>query len=611
SMLIGVDIDGKVTQWNKTAERSTGIAPGAARGKPLFEVFPRLGAEMGNLIESIRTREIKQERKKLLASKNGDRYEDVVIYPLVANGVEGAVIRIDDATERVRIEALALAKEKAEAANHAKSVFLANMSHEIRTPLNAVTGFSELLSSLVSDKKQKSYLDSIKTAGKSLLTLINDILDLSKIEAGMMEMEYERVNPGMIFHEIEQIFNMSITGKGLQFIIDIDDDLPSALIIDETRLRQVLVNLVGNAVKFTQKGYIRLSARMIYKKEDRSEIDLIVSVEDTGVGIPEEDQKDIFESFKQRHGQSAGKYGGTGLGLSISKRLVEMMGGRIAVSSRLGVGTTFEITLESVHAAASEGVVEDEESLDMAHITFNHAKILVVDDVESNRDLLKEILSAVELDVLTAVNGQEAILLAEEYRPDAIIMDIRMPVMDGVEATKRLKENPKTMDAPIIALTASVRSSDKNNMLKIGMDGYLAKPVRTRELLGELSRYLAHARKEAPGSPAGRSSRASIMEEIRKNPELNEIVRENIAPACGKLSQAMKMSEVKAFGEELKNLGREYNVETLEGYGAELEEAAKSYNLMDIDSILNELKKLKKSGARPCADKKRFTRSAR
>ncbi|MCP4686994.1 MAG: PAS domain S-box protein, partial [Desulfobacterales bacterium] len=173
SMLIGVDIDGKVTQWNKTAERSTGIAPGAARGKPLFEVFPRLASEMGNLTESIRTREIKQERKKLLASKNGDRYEDVIIYPLVANGVEGAVIRIDDATERVRIEALAIAKEKAEAANHAKSVFLANMSHEIRTPLNAVTGFSELLSSLVSDKKQKSYLDSIKTAGKSLLTLIN------------------------------------------------------------------------------------------------------------------------------------------------------------------------------------------------------------------------------------------------------------------------------------------------------------------------------------------------------------------------------------------------------------------------------------------------------
>ncbi|MCP4693284.1 MAG: PAS domain S-box protein [Desulfobacterales bacterium] len=527
-----------------------------------------------------------------LLTRNGDRRHCSFSTDLIYVGEKERLLTVaNDITGRkLAEEALKKAKEAAEAANRTKSEFLANMSHEIRTPLNAVTGFSELLSSLVSDQRQKSYLESIKTAGKSLLTLINDILDLSKIEAGMMKIEYERVNPRIIFNEIEQIFNMSIAEKGLEFIIDIDEDLPSTLILDETRLRQVLVNLVGNAIKFTTAGYIRLSADKNYKTDDRSKVDLIISVEDTGVGIPEEDQKNIFQSFKQRHGQSTRKYGGTGLGLTISKRLVEMMRGRIEVSSKFGVGTTFGITLGEVHVATTEARTKEKESSDADHITFKNARILVVDDVESNRDLLKEMLGGVNLDVLTAENGEEAILVAEAYRPDAIIMDIRMPVMDGVEATRRLKKSPKTRETPVIALTASAKLSDKEEMLRIGLDGYLVKPVRARELLGELSRYLVHEEKTPVGPDRGAPPMASTMEEIRKKPELNKLLREKIAPACKKLSKAMKMKEIKAFAETLEKLGAEYEVEALKEYGARLHEAAKSYNLADIDGILNEFK---------------------
>lgn len=594
SMLIGVDIDGRVTQWNKTAEKTTGVASDVARGKALSDVFPRLASETEQIADSIRIRKIKQDRKTHRLAENGIRYEDVTIYPLIANGVEGAVIRIDDVTERVRIEELEIAKEKAEAANKAKSVFLANMSHEIRTPLNAVTGFSELLSSLVTDPRKKSYLKSIKTAGKTLLLLINDILDLSRIEAERMALFYEPVSLRLVLDEIGQILKMKITKKNLQFTIDVDKDLPRALMLDETRIRQVLLNLAGNAVKFTDRGYIRITVKKSFKTDDRRKVDLTITVEDTGIGIREEDREAIFESFKQRYGQSARKYGGTGLGLTISKKLVEMMGGRITVKSEWGVGSTFEISLNGVLSATLEEAAKDEDLERIDNITFEKAKILVVDDVESNRDLLKEMLVSVNLDVLTADNGEAAILLAEEYRPDAIIMDIRMPVMDGVEATKRLKNNPKTMNTPIIILTASSRLRDRERMLKLGLDGYLVKPIRTRELLGELARYLEPLeRKEPENVDRGGPSTASIVEAMERSPELREIIREEVAPACGELSRAMKMKDIRAFGEKLKTFGREYNVEALRKYGTNLDEAAKSYGLADIDNILDELQEMK------------------
>jgi PAS domain S-box-containing protein len=254
-----------------------------------------------------------------------------------------------DIAARTRAEeALKLAKEAAEAAAKVKSEFLANMSHEIRTPLNAILGFTELLQRKITDEQHRAFLSTIASSGNSLLRLINDILDLSKIEAGKLELHYEAVNLHAVFNEIKQIFYWQVRDKGLEFHLDSDPDLPESLLLDEIRLRQILLNLVGNAVKFTERGYIRLSVHTKYTKEDHSWLDLIFSVQDTGIGIPEEQRERIFDAFKQRTGQDAAKYGGTGLGLAITKRLVEMMGGEISVESASGRGCTFFIRLKDV-----------------------------------------------------------------------------------------------------------------------------------------------------------------------------------------------------------------------------------------------------------------------
>ncbi|MCP4345541.1 MAG: response regulator [Desulfobacterales bacterium] len=483
-------------------------------------------------------------------------------------------------------------RRKADAANRAKSEFLANMSHELRTPLNAVTGFSELLSSLVSDRKQKSYLDSIKTAGKSLLTLINDILDLSKIEAGMMEIMLVPVNPLIIFSEIEQIFKMKIASKNLQFVTEIDKKLPCAVILDETRLRQILLNLVGNAVKFTEKGHIKLTAKNIYKTDDRTKTDLIITVEDTGIGISEHDLENIFKSFRQQDGQSTRKYGGTGLGLSISRKLVELMNGQITVDSRAGAGSTFKITLRDADVLSSEIPVTEEKIYDIENITFEKAKILVADDVESNRSVLKEILSKVNLDILTAENGQEAVLMAGEYRPDIILMDIRMPVMDGIEATKRLKNNPKTKDIPIIAVTASSTAHDKSEILAEGLDGYLTKPVKLNALFGELSRYLNCTEKSGQVAEPVNRPKYSAYDDIERLPELVSTLRNEILPSLHNLHSAMIMGNIKEFGNRLQQIGKEYKARGLVACGEDLNEFAKNFDITNIDNILKEFPEL-------------------
>jgi PAS domain S-box-containing protein len=241
----------------------------------------------------------------------------------------------------------------AEAANRTKSEFLSSMSHEIRTPMNAILGFSELLDSQIDDPGQRKYLESIKSSGKILLDLINDILDLSKIEAGMIELKQRPLNPKFILNDIGKIFSVKMKEKGLKFLIDVDKELPKALQLDEVRIRQILFNLMGNAVKFTDKGYVKLSARGIYH-EQKSKFDLIFSVKDTGIGISAENKGIIFDAFRQSKGQRDEKYGGTGLGLAITKKLVEAMGGKISVDSIVGKGSTFKVILKKVAVASVE-----------------------------------------------------------------------------------------------------------------------------------------------------------------------------------------------------------------------------------------------------------------
>ncbi len=482
------------------------------------------------------------------------------------------------------------AKEEAESANSAKSEFLANMSHEIRTPMNAVIGFSDILASKVTDKQHKSYLNSIQTAGKSLLTLINDILDLSKIEAGLLEIQYEPINPQAIFTELQHIFSLKMAEKNLEFIMEIDESLPSALFLDETRLRQVLLNLIGNAVKFTDSGYIKLCAN----KEactNQEQIDLILAVEDSGIGISSNQQAIIFESFRQVDGQSTRQYGGTGLGLAITKRLVDLMNGQISVESNPGKGSHFEIILHEVKVAVTQPTVTQYNTFDSNNTTFEKVRVLVVDDIESNRDFIQECLSQVNLDVVSAENGERALLFAEEYHPALILMDLRMPEMDGYEATKRLKDNPNTADIPIIALTASVALNKKAKIEAHGFDGFLAKPVNISDLLRELSCYLKSSQNVVAPQEAAPTEVVETLnlENIVNLSELREKVEKEVMPLWEETSVGIQINVATELAEKMIKLGNEYNVAVFIHYGESLLENIDTFEIVRIEKAIEEL----------------------
>jgi len=483
---------------------------------------------------------------------------------------------------------LVAAKEAADAANYAKSEFLANMSHEIRTPMNAIIGFTELLNEQVNEPRLKSYVKTIQSAGNSLLTLINDILDLSKIEAGKFTIQKKATNLYDLANELSAIFTMNVKNKGLDFLVQIDKDLPKSLHIDEIRLRQVLFNLIGNAVKFTEHGYIKLSIEKKHVDEHLSKIDLEIRVEDSGIGIAQDQQKAIFDAFTQHTGQDIKQYGGTGLGLSISKHLIDMMDGSITLKSKKGEGTTFIIYLNHIDFASVEEFKESDgdHTLDHTEILFHPAKIMIVDDVVDNRELVVNHFASTALEVVSASNGEEAIKVFQKERPDLILMDIRMPKMDGYEATSRIKS---ISDVPIIALTASIMNDEEDRIKKEHFDGYLRKPVLRRELFNELGRFLAYD--EVKNVAEEKSVVLSAMAQNNMDTILKTL-QEEIMPLRNKVLNNNNISQTKELATRLKSLGVRYEVEPLIEFAASLEEAIDLFDIKAIQTLLREYEKI-------------------
>ncbi len=380
-------------------------------------------------------------------------------------------------TRRLRLAeekaVLARAHTAAEAASAAKSQFLANMSHELRTPLNAILGYAQLLKMSTLTDQQMSAVKTIHHSGEHLLTMITDILDIAKVEAGKLELLPTAFDIRACIQTVGQMVRLRAEEKGLTFAVTVGADVPYDVIGDQKRIRQVLINLLGNAIKFTMHGMVRLEASVVSRGDGT--VCLRFDVQDTGIGIPEAQISRIFRPFEQA-GNAIDRSGGTGLGLAITHQIVTMMQGEITVESRPGEGSRFRVEVPFPLApAASEDAAPDISAVPA--IDGSRYEVLIVEDVEANRTLLKTSLSALGFRVSEAVNGCEAIERAAAHRPDIILMDVEMPVMGGLEAVSRLRDRPTTATTPIIVLTANPSQEAETAALSAGANRLLPKPV--------------------------------------------------------------------------------------------------------------------------------------
>jgi PAS domain S-box-containing protein len=491
---IGMNHEGRIVMWNAQAAATFGWTSQEAIGQSLGDIIIPLAFReahkngLRRFLDSGAAPVVNQRLELTALHRSGREFpiEITITIPVAFEGgyFFGAFLR--DISQRRQHEAeLQRAKESAESATRAKSEFLANMSHELRTPLNGVLGYAQLLQrsrGLTSDQRES--LDAIAKCGAHLLELINDVLDLSKIEAGRIEVEAVPTNLRQLTTDLRHVIAEPARRKGLRFSVEVDPNLPSRVILDGRHMRQVLLNLLGNAVKFTERGEILL---MLSRSEDER---LYCEVRDTGIGIEEKNLEEIFEAFRQtRDGSTAG---GTGLGLTISQRLVASMGGELRVKSTHGAGSSFYffIPLIPTQDAGGDETGAAEEPLFNARLeSGEELTALVADDSSVNRRILAALLESAGVRVITAEQGTEAVSLAIQHRPDIILMDLRMRDLDGLQATRQILANPATASIPVIMVTASAFGDSRQAALEAGCVDFISKPIRAAQLFERLQRY--------------------------------------------------------------------------------------------------------------------------
>ena len=500
--IIFIDQDGRIVEFNPCSEQTFGYDRAEVIGKEMTEILVpaksrtrlrdnllgysgegKVGSMLGRRLETPMTR------------KNGEAFAaEMVTQPIpLTSGAVGFAVFVRDITQRkMQEEALRKAKEAAEAANRSKGAFLANMSHEIRTPMNAIIGMTELVLDTSLTSEQREYLEMVLDSSNSLLALLNDILDLSKVEAGKLELEELPFDLRQWFEESIKSMAFRAKQKDLTLQCAVDPEVPEHLIGDWHRLHQVLLNLLANAIKFTDRGGIQVKIRP-YRRGERF-VELLFEVRDTGIGIPPQKCKTIFQEFEQADNSTKRRYGGTGLGLAICRRLVELMQGRIGVKSVVNEGSVFHFTArfglqELPDSGPREGPAAGPETRESA-LDRRPLKILLAEDSPVNQRLAVGLLRRKGHLVTVAANGKQAVEAFQNEPFDLVFMDVQMPEMDGFEATETIRAaEEKGQHVPIIAMTAHAMKGDRERCLQSGMDAYLAKPIRARELYEVIAAY--------------------------------------------------------------------------------------------------------------------------
>lgn len=569
-----------------------GIPPQRMLGKRCGQVFPEeLSLSILEKTEkAIRTREVQSFEYRYKRDFRKYIFEEIRI---ISTGDNEVLVIMRDITEGKQAQLrLKKAMEEAREANSIKSTFIANISHEIRTPINSILGFSDLLASELKTESQLKNLESIKSSSKTLLSLINDILDISKIEAGKMTVKYHDVNLKMLVKEIENIFSLKVSEKELKYFTHIDKSIPDVIRFDEMRLKQILMNLVSNAIKFTDFGIVRLSVKLTnkYCREFVECIDIQIEVEDTGVGIKRENQELIFEAFKQQDEQDARKYGGTGLGLAITKKLVELLKGRLEVFSDIGKGSKFSIYFPGIEVS-KHGYVETKKSdnIKIGQYIFKPACILIADYDLKNREIIRNIFLHSTMEFLMAENGKAAIQLINSKKPDIALLDIQMPHIDGLEVAKYIKTNKKLKDITTIGISAFPLTYN-SDIRSVYLDDFVPKPININLLLRKLVKFLEIADNKIKSRIDKKVQAGKFQIEGEFLKKFYDARTKIIDPALRQMSNSSSFRDYESFGKTLKRVGEDVQITRLAILGTAIMEAVKTFDLESLAKLVADYK---------------------